>query len=56
MALSDDQIEEEGICKICRGNGSYGIQVEKDGQVELEYKFCEVCDGTGFDKSNGDFD
>ena len=57
MKVTGEQIEEEGICPTCRGNGSYGTETtDAEGNVTMEYKHCEDCNGTGFEVSNGDFD
>lgn len=55
--MDKDKIEDEGICRTCRGHGSFGTSKEdEDGTVTIGYKYCEDCGGTGFDQSNGDFD
>lgn len=57
MALTDQQIEDNGICSTCRGNGKYGKIVKDDqGSQIVEYFFCENCDGTGFESGDGDVD
>ena len=57
MTLTDEQIEENGICKVCRGRGKYGHEVHnKDGTVTIKIHFCEACGGTGYEPSDGDVD
>lgn len=54
--LTKQEIEENGICPTCRGEGQYGTLTPMGGMQVIEYHFCEECDGTGFELVDGDID
>ncbi len=58
MQLTDQQIEDEGICPTCRGKGSIpsAQHGELPGQIGIGWQFCEDCEGKGFISSDGDVD
>lgn len=57
MALTNERIEEEGICPTCRGAARYSVsKTDKEGNITVEYKECLDCDGTGYQTSDGDVD
>lgn len=55
--LTSKQIEDEGICKVCKGNAKYMERVENDdGTISEVWHFCEACEGTGREGGDGDVD
>lgn len=48
--------EDNGVCKVCNGEGRVRIEEEIHGEVEVTQQFCEACGGTGLEPGDGDVD
>lgn len=53
MSLSEKEIEDNAICRVCRGRGQSEVQETVDDIIETTYKFCEACGGTGLEDGDG---
>lgn len=53
--------EDNAVCHTCHGNGKYSEvttenSIDSVGMVNVEWKFCENCNGTGRIQNDGDVD
>lgn len=51
-------IVDNGVCRTCRGRAKYMTRTvdEKTGEVSISWRFCEDCNGTGYERDgDGDF-